>query len=224
MTDGYPITFDNVGACVFDVPIDLLNHINNEVLEIKQSFDLASSHANKLAGHIKHEYTLNKCTQRLEEFLIVLVEKYEKQFSYFAGVQVLDKNLPLALDGCWVNFQKKFEFNPPHTHSGVFSFVIWIDIPYLIEEERLVFKEMKEQDKRNGCFAFEYLDSIGTIRSHVIPADKTFNGKLCLFPSRMKHYVSPFYTSDDFRVSVSGNLKLSVNKEFHQIFNGLHFK
>jgi len=39
------------------------------------------------------------------------------------------KNLPnIYLGDMWVNFQKKHEYNPPHTHSGLFSFVIFCSI------------------------------------------------------------------------------------------------
>ncbi|BCU96073.1 MAG: hypothetical protein CM15mV11_1480 [Caudoviricetes sp.] len=39
-----------------------------------------------------------------------------------------------------------------------------------------------------------------------IPLDKNYEWKMVLFPSRMYHGVNPFYTSDEYRVSISGNL------------------
>ena len=36
----------------------------------------------------------------------------------------------------WVNFQRKYEFNPLHKHSGLLSFVIWMKIPYNFEDEK----------------------------------------------------------------------------------------
>ena len=32
-------------------------------------------------------------------------------------------------------FSKKYEYNPPHVHHGVLSYVIWHNIPYNDESE-----------------------------------------------------------------------------------------
>jgi hypothetical protein len=31
---------------------------------------------------------------------------------------------------------------------------------------------------------------------------------MMLFPSKLKHGVNPFYTSDDYRISISGNIRI----------------
>lgn len=204
------IVFPNFGAYLAEVPENILFLVRKEVEEIKANFALATKHNQMLAGHLKHEYQLTKCVSALEDFVLFAANNYEKQFSYLPTINILDCDLPLKLTACWVNFQSKFEFNPPHTHSGVFSFVLWLDVPYTLEEEKVVFQDIKDSDKINGQFAFEYIDSLGQIRSFKIEADKNFNGKLCLFPSKMRHFVTPFFTSDSYRVSVSGNLKLLV--------------
>ena len=36
----------------------------------------------------------------------------------------------IKLHNLWVNYQKKNQYNPIHVHSGVVSFVIFVDIPY----------------------------------------------------------------------------------------------
>jgi hypothetical protein len=33
---------------------------------------------------------------------------------------------------------------------------------------------------------------------------------MILFPAKMMHTVYPFYSSDDFRISISGNLRVST--------------
>ena len=50
----------------------------------------------------------------------------------------------------------------------------------------------------------------------VLPIDKAWEGTMILFPSSLNHNVYPFYTSDDYRISISGNLnqKLSTKKTF----------
>jgi hypothetical protein len=105
----------------------------------------------------------------------------------------------------WVNFQKKYEFNPMHVHDGLYSFVIWHKIPYKIDEEKARLK-MKEIDKRAGMFAFLFTGLDGKIHSEALPVDNSWEGKCALFPAKLNHLVYPFYTSDDYRISISGNL------------------
>ena len=41
-----------------------------------------------------------------------------------------------------------------------------------------------------------------------IELDRNSAGKMVIFPATLKHSVYPFYTSDDYRISVSGNFTL----------------
>lgn len=59
-------------------------------------------------------------------------------------------------------------------------------------------------------FQFTYTDTLGQINQELIPVDKTYDGVLCIFPSKLNHQVYPFYTSDEYRISVSGNICLDV--------------
>jgi len=136
---------------------------------------------------------------------------YNNQTNFLKNFSVLTSDVPMIIYEPWVNFQKKYEFNPPHRHNGVISFVIWLQIPFFIEAE---LKNPSIQDSRNpipGCFNFHYTDALGTIQHYNIQADKTMENTLLLFPSTLNHSVNPFYTSDEYRISVSGNIKLDVN-------------
>ena len=113
------------------------------------------------------------------------------------------------LQELWVNFQKKYEFNPIHKHRGIFSFVIWMEIPYDLEAEYSLPWVRQSNSQRASNFVF--VDSLGG--STAIEVDKTFEGVCCFFPSNLKHLVYPFYTSEQKRVSISGNLTL-VDKNF----------
>lgn len=109
------------------------------------------------------------------------------------------------LDSFWVNYQKKTEFNPLHDHSGMFSFVIWMKIPYDYENEKeLPWVNGSKLNVAVGNFCF--VDS--TMHSHFIKMNKDVEGYCCLFPSHLHHMVYPFYTSDENRISISGNIFL----------------
>jgi hypothetical protein len=147
--------------------------------------------------------------------------------------EYLDKNIQTNLtniDYCpkmvlgnqneWVNFQEKYEFNPPHSHSGVLSFVIWYDIPFYMEDELLKSPSQKtEFDKRENGY-FNFIPRLGEPTMHTsmsvpIAADKRLNGTICLFPSSLSHSVYPFYSSDDYRITFSGNLRFeNFSKSF----------
>ena len=40
--------------------------------------------------------------------------------------QLADK---IVLDSLWINFSQKHDYNPPHTHTGALSFVIYCQVP-----------------------------------------------------------------------------------------------
>jgi len=120
----------------------------------------------------------------------------------------------LDLDSLWFNRQKKHEFNPMHDHGGVYSFVIWLKIPYDWREEQSLpqFNGTKNEDKKAGQFEFEYYDIFGRKSHYNLNLDSTWENKMVFFPSMFNHCAYPFYTSDEDRISVSGNLWLNPVK------------
>jgi len=112
------------------------------------------------------------------------------------------------LDDLWVNFQKKGEFQPIHNHRGVFSFVIWMDIPYQSKDEaKLPFARTNDKNPKGGNFSFVMSgDTSRSVREYMIQMSPEMNGYCCFFPSDVCHQVYPFYTSDKDRISISGNI------------------
>ena len=56
-----------------------------------------------------------------------------------------------------------------------------------------------------GCFNFHYTNILGELVCCPIHADKSMENFIMMFPAKLNHSVSPFYTSNEFRISVSGN-------------------
>jgi hypothetical protein len=127
-----------------------------------------------------------------------LILKYNEYFNF-------SNPNDLYLRDVWVNFQKKYEFNPQHNHSGIISFVIWISIPYNINDEMLVSPGKNSAKNVAGHFSFHYSNINGNICSHALPIDKEFENHIIMFPSNVLHSVYPFYSSDAYRISVAGN-------------------
>jgi hypothetical protein len=210
-----PNILSNQGFLQFDLEEEQLLPIKKEIDKIQNNFDGSIESNYGLAGHIDKEYELFDCRSHIEESIVPnLTEQYVINFGMPGYCNnILSSNVPYVIcEGeTWVNFQKKYEFNPIHNHSGVFSFVIWIQIPYDIDEEKKVYTKINNYN-RTSSFEFIYSDIYGMINTHMINVDKSYEGKGLFFPSMLNHCVYPFYTSDRYRISVSGNIKFKVSK------------
>ena len=112
------------------------------------------------------------------------------------------------LEKLWINYQKANDFNPPHSHGGTLSFVIFLKIPEEIKNEN---KKFSGKSAGPGGLTFLYGDS----NDHCISYHSMFpeKGDMFIFPAWLKHWVYPF-KSDVTRISVSGNVldKIELNK------------
>ena len=194
------VNFSNLGFLKVILSDDDVKPIVYEVEQLQKNFDDAVRFNQGLAGHLNNEYYLFECKTYMESLLLPLVYEYKDKFSHFEC-----KEKGYFLENVWVNYQKKHEFNPVHHHSGVFSFAMWLKIPYSIEDEYKTFPHILQHENITANFCFQYTDVLGDIQRYPIPADKSWENMLVFFPSKLRHFVNPFYTSDDYRISVSGN-------------------
>jgi hypothetical protein len=202
----------NMGVLSDQVPADMLAMLNLEIQEIIASdFKSQQQFNHKLLGHMKHEYDLSNCISRIEPYILNLVTMYDQQWNLLehyddSGASIVKY---LKLTDLWVNIQKKHEFNPPHEHTGIASFVIWINIPYDLAAEEAYFPEVSggKNANRTSKFTFHYSNVMGQHRHFMVEVDKNHEGTIILFPSKLNHSVNPFYTSDGYRISVSGNIR-----------------
>lgn len=204
------IQFPNVGFLKTTLTPEQVQPIIDEINEIKDNFLIGVEANQYLVGNIEKEYGLFKCKNHLDQLLREYVATFENTFNYLSRHNTNSENRPLALNHVWVNFQKKHEFNPLHNHSGVFSFVIWIKIPFKIQNELDQSPGSRGKSPVPGHFAFYYTSTLGDICHYSLPVDESWENTLLLFPASMNHAVYPFYTSDDYRISVSGNIVFNL--------------
>ena len=102
---------------------------------------------------------------------------------------------------------QKYEYNPMHIHSGVLSYVLWVSVPYRIEDERAVCVAAK--DDNAAAFSFVTSGPMG-VDDICLPVDQGWQWEMVMFPAQLHHLVYPFRTSDEVRVSVSGNIDLNL--------------
>tara|TARA_B100001063_G_scaffold243367_1_gene273829 strand:+ start:249 stop:860 length:612 start_codon:yes stop_codon:yes gene_type:complete len=179
----------------------LSNDTLNKVKDLCQEYHNApnsKSYNNNLAGFIQDEYLLTDEIKNL-----VMPHIYEGACALFE--QPLMK---WKLESGWVNYQKKYEINPLHNHSGLMSFVMWINIPYNLDEElNLPYVKDSTIKKSATAFTFVYNDIHGRLAQEPFRIDKRGEGKFVVFHSQLYHMVYPFYTSDGYRISIAGNIE-----------------
>ena len=201
--------FPNIGYIQTVLNYEQMAPIINELSEIKADFFNATKFNYNLAGNLNKEFELTKCFDYLDLLISPLGDEYIKCFDYSLPKKFTsNKNFRLTLDKVWANFQSKHEVNPVHTHHGVLSFVLYVSIPFSLEDEKRILHGPPEYEKRSGNFTFLYTDALGTIRAHNLEIDSTWESTLIIFPATMSHMVYPFYSSNDFRITVAGNLKI----------------
>jgi hypothetical protein len=205
--------FNNLGYILVDIPNELKQILLEESDEIQENFTKAIPRQSDLAGHMAHEYTLVKCQPMLENFVIQLTINYDQDYHNLDLIDYCTDSVPLIMKNPWINYQSKYEFNPVHNHKGVMSFVAWLKIPYDLETEfeQGPGKLRGKGRQLNSTFTFLYVGASGQIATHTINVDKSYEGKMILFPAKLMHCVYPFYTSDDYRISVSGNVMLDTS-------------
>lgn len=202
--------FPSYGYLQDEIPEDLYRSLLHHI-DLKENKKI--KYNKELAGQIEEEYFLSnidkKFYSKLEYYILGLVNVYNDIFKYNSRYKLSINNMPFKLGTLWVNFQKKYEYNPIHDHSGMYSFVIWLKIPYDLKEEEKNPSSIDSYRNTSSEFCFHYVNNLGQITEFPIKVDKTYEGSIVLFPSEIKHSVTPFYTSDEFRISVSGNIMCS---------------
>lgn len=196
----------NFGCLIADIPPALFAKLCQEtsVAEEKNSSMESGLTGNGVPAHFDLK---NDHRQELDGFVMSLVKEYLATFpNYSENFKLLTNNSQLVCSTPWFNFQKKHEFVPNHTHDGVLSYSAWIKIPYHKDKEHTYGKSFA------GCFEFTYRSVIGTFEAEQIFIDKSFEGKLLMFPSHMSHCVYPFYSSNETRISMSGNVLFDTYK------------
>lgn len=187
--------FVNKGFILTTAPSLVMEEILVAVDDIMSQKVNPKQFNHRLAGQLQHEYELTFSDEAKE-----LLEKVTNEWHRNHG----SLGTPNKLIESWINLQQKHEFNPPHLHDGQLSWVIWANIPYNLKDELNQFPKARHHEA--SMFGFLWTDSLGNIKSKMLPVDKDWAGKMIVFPAAMRHFVNPFYTSDGLRISVAGNM------------------
>lgn len=198
------IKLPNPGILVSTIPDDVFQ-------ELKQSCQFQID--NKDAAHgLKRSITSDFSVSGIKESLAVNVPpSYKKYIEYLAQnyyqYYKIEHNLTSKLIHTWLNLQQRYEYRPLHIHPNPgLSFVTYISIPYDTKEEDNYDNHYKATVFRNGKIEFVYNTFIGSQAMKVIDIDKSYEGKTIMFLNSFMHVVYPFYTTDQYRISLAGNV------------------
>ena len=161
-----------------------------------------NDHRKHLAGMIDNEYYY-------EDFESWFLPKFTPYIHYY--LEALDsawmpgkKSIKeFQMIKLWINYQKANDYNPPHTHGGDLSFVIFLQVPDKIKKE---YKKMVEVYNNSGPGAINFDFGVDLPFSITTYCEFPEVKNIFIFPAWLTHYVHAF-KSDEERISASGNIK-----------------
>ena len=172
-----------------------------EIAKLKQLED-GKDYRDHLAGHLENEKALDKA--KVFNILLPYLNSYAQGYNQFR-----DKRLCNGFEiiAAWINRQKKHEFNPPHTHDGHLSFVIYTEVPQGLHKE---FYTSVSNSPGPGCITFDFNLFGNSIDKFFLQTHSHLPvvGDMFIFPAYLPHWVYPFKTTEGERVSISGNINL----------------
>ena len=147
-------------------------------------------------------------TRELLQICNELMDEYPEYLTKIGYYMEENSLVDLYVERYWINYQLPGEFVPLHQHSGVFSFVVWVSLPDIQVKKNIPYNGMKGYQ---GDFEFTYPDILGSLRSIRLAQDKSWEGKICVFPAGLHHQVYPHF-EDDVRITVSGNIRAKLTE------------
>ena len=121
----------------------------------------------------------------------------------------------MKLDSLWINYMLKGDVNPPHTHTGDLSFVIYCQVPDNMTTD--VDGINTKQSAPPGSIIFKH----GEENRPRWTTNEIFftpqKGDCFIFPALMYHMVLPF-RCEGIRISETGNLTYTNRHEWPENF------
>ena len=133
---------------------------------------------------------------------------YFKDWNNYYNIHIAKVIPPpeFILDKFWVNYQKQYEFNPPHNHIGSYSFVVFMKIPTHWKEQHTLPISANSAVPSASDFMFIVGRGHGPCQTEPIPLSPEDEGRMLFFPAWLKHQVYPFYECEEERITISGNI------------------
>ena len=176
--------------------------LTSEELKKFKLLESKEDYRDNLAGHLENEKGLDK--HEVVKILTPYLNSYAQGYHEYRGQPLCNG---FKIMSAWINRQNKNEFNPPHTHDGHLSFVIYTDIPEGLEEEC---KTTVANSPGPGCITFDINMPGNDMNKFYLQTHSHLPsvGDMFIFPAGLPHWVYPFKKTGGERVSISGNIDL----------------
>ena len=189
MTDVQSISLSNFGLLKIKIPEPLFNELRNECNTCFDNEELITG----VSGTGTPKHFLMKDSSVLKSFALEVADiyftTYHNAISWKIKSDGLDDARMFPLEP-WINIQTNSQWIPPHDHSGILAYTVWVDIP------------------SPSIFEIIYSTISGeTIKQQIHLSNKD-EGTMILFPSKLIHCVHP-YNNDLTRISIAGNIILN---------------
>ena len=122
----------------------------------------------------------------------------------------------LSFNRFWCRASTVGDYQSLHHHESVLSFVVWMNIPFNSRIERNIQPGFRPSA---GDFALYYTDSIGQVQEMTWHISKECNGQMIVFPSAWKHAVWPHFSTEDYRISIAGDVAINSYDVYDPIHN-----
>ena len=137
--------------------------------------------------------------------LMPMVEEYFRQFDVPFSHKTSNYH-GLVLNRFWTRASTEGDYQSLHDHQGVFTFVVWMKIPFDGEEEGVVQGGFRPYA---SDFGLVYMDTCGRLSKQNWTLNSEMEGTILLFPSDINHIVYPHFTTKEYRISVAGDISLN---------------
>jgi len=150
------------------------------------------------------EWSLEDTSNRFcSEVLDPAINKYIEYWGY--PTACLGTHFPIPkFSRFWVRLSGRGEYQALHEHQSIWTFIVWMNIPFEPEDEH----SEKENDAHpeGANVTIIYTDAVGRIRKHPYELGKKDEGTILIFPSSLNHIVYPHHTTDEYRISIAGDI------------------
>lgn len=196
-------------------PYILKNKLPYDVFSELLSASSTTNYVSKLVGMFPDQYGIDLEDCKLFESHVLMVSDFfaatKKGSPVFTEiVQNIPKNTNMCLYDLWINKMYSGSYNRLHRHNGVFSFIIFLDVPYTMEDQIKLENYIDDPEKVvNGCT--EFIDPFSQ-SSYLLKVERGIEGNMFLFPAWIRHVVYPFKNVDSPRVTIAGNIHFDYKK------------
>jgi len=202
--------FYNPGIVKSQLPFNVYDRTKKE---LEQTVNITKGNSNI----IEKQYT-HMISPLFYSFLNEMAGEYFNRFGFLKNVT--DQSQLRTSQVSKINFQRKYEFASSDVDKKeALSWILWVQIPYYAEDEMRMSQIIENNTNYTSKLEFIYTKINSEISSHSISIDKSLEGTLMMFPSYLKHVIYPFYSSDDYRVFLTGSI-WAVNLKDNKYITG----